>query len=72
MDGARGSAAGVSNSTNLKGYAVEGEFAACRISVPVGPLTGKLAHAVRASALSAKVTLRNMPFRRGTQEIDIE
>ena len=43
----RGKAAGVCNSTSVNGYCPGFGTAAWRISIPVGPLTGKLAQALR-------------------------
>jgi hypothetical protein len=71
--GGAGIAAGVSTSTKVNGYWPTLADAARRISTPVGPLDGKLAHAVNPRQVhKTTIALRNEPLRCGTQEINID
>jgi len=47
-------------------------LAACLISEPVGPLTGRVEHAAKLSTeVENKIARRNSPLRLGTHIIDI-
>jgi len=59
-------------SINVNGYCPGFGTAACRTSIPVGPLEGKLAHPVKTAVRDASAApLRNKRLRRATQEIRI-
>src|SRR5690348_4836308 len=73
MPGAAGTVAAFSTSTSVNGYWPGFATAACRISVPVGPLDGRVAQPARLNAPAEIMTaLRIEPLRRGTQILDIE
>lgn len=72
--GAGGMAWGLCTSTSVNGYCPGlGAAAARRISTPVGPLEGRLAHpASDRPAADTRIPLRSQPLRRGTQICPID
>ncbi len=71
--GAKGRVAVLVTSTSVNGNCPVCATAACLISIPVGPLDGRLAQPLKASAAAdTKVAPRNDPLRCGTRKIDID
>ena len=73
IEGGDGMVAGVSTAMSVNGYRPGLATAARLISIPVGPLEGRLAQPARAAQTdNIARTLRNEPPRCGTRDINID